>query len=150
MRFPPPLGRGDGSIDRAGAVSYKYPMARRNRRLLRFAREMRQDPTLGESILWQHLRGRQLGVRFRRQEPIGPFIADFACIQHSLVVEVDGDTHVDRARDARRDTWFLTRGWFVLRFWDDDVIADRAAVLDVIHAAIGDPLLIQDPLNREA
>ena len=123
-------------------------MAQRDRRLLRFAREMRKDPTKGESILWSHLRRRQFGVRFRRQEPIGPFIVDLVCLKKRLTVEVDGDTHVDAARDARRDRWFLDHGWFVLRFWDDDVIDHIDEVLEIIHQALDDPESVCDPLNR--
>jgi very-short-patch-repair endonuclease len=60
---------------------------------------MRADPTVAEDRLWYHLRRRQMGVRFRRLEPIGPFIADFACLPARLIVEVDGDTHTDKQRE---------------------------------------------------
>ena len=113
-------------------------MAKRDRTLLDYARRMRREPTRGERILWTRLRGRQFGVRFRRQEPIGPFIADFACIERRLVVEVDGVTHVEE-RDARRDRWFHERGWAVLRFGDDAVIEETDDVLDAIYAAIQAP-----------
>jgi len=125
-------------------------MARRDLRLLGFARQMRKDPTRGESVLWSHLRRRQFGVRFRRQEPIGPFIVDFACLSKHLTIEIDGDTHDDPAKDARRDRWFVNRGWFVLRFWDDYVIEHTDEVLEIIQQALDEPSSVMDPLNRHA
>lgn len=90
-----------------------------------------------------------MGVRLRRQEPVGPFIADFVCFEHRLIIEVDGDSHEDGGRDRRRDRWFLDNGWYVLRFWDDDVIKDTDRVLDIIWMAIYDRDSVSDPLNRE-
>jgi len=124
-------------------------MAKRDRRLLRFAREMRTDQTKAEDRLWYHLRARQMGAKFRRQEPIGPFIADFASLKAHLIIEVDGDSHESKERDARRDQWFLERGWFVLRFWDEDVLKHTDDVLDVIDLALRHPHQVHDPLNRE-
>ena len=88
-------------------------MTRRDPRLVDRARAMRRYPTKGEAILWSRLRGCQLGVRFRRQEPVGLFIADFACHNPRMDVEVDGDTHVDPVRDGSRDRWFVEQGWLV-------------------------------------
>ena len=126
-------------------------MAYRERRTLRFAREMRVDPTVAEDRLWYHLRRKHMGVRFRRQEPIGPFIADFACLSARLIVEVDGDTHTDkqRERDRGRDLWFRRNGWFVLRFWDDHVLDQMDDTLHLIARALEDPASVPDPLNRE-
>ncbi len=125
-------------------------MARRKPRTLRFAREMRSQPTLAEDRLWYHLRRRQMGVRFRRQEPIGPFIADFACLKARLIVEVDGDSHTDPARDRRRDRWFLDHGWFVLRFWDTYVLEQTDDALDLVYLALHDRDAVPDPLNLES
>ena len=126
-------------------------MAYRKRRTLRFAREMRADPTAAEDRLWYLLRRKQMGVRFRRQEPIGPYIADFACLSARLIVEVDGDTHTDaqRKRDRTRDLWFHRNGWFVLRFWDDYVLDQTDDALNLIALALEDPASVPDPLNRE-
>ena len=124
-------------------------MARRNRKLLAHARAMRSDPTKAEDLLWYHLRARRMGVKFRRQEPIGPFIVDFVCLPRRLIVEVDGDSHDDRAYDARRDQWFLDRGWFVLRFWDDYVLENTDETLGLIELALRDPTAVPDPLNRQ-
>ncbi len=79
----------------------------RDQRLIGFAREMRHDPTRAEQAVWRLLRGRRFrGLKFRRQVPVGPYIADFACIEAGLIVECDGGQHGD-ARDAERDA-FLT------------------------------------------
>jgi adenine-specific DNA-methyltransferase len=125
-------------------------MAYRRRRTLRFAREMRSDPTKAEDLLWYHLRRRQMGVRFRRQEPIGPFIADFACLKARLIVEVDGDTHTDPHRDRQRDRWFQQHGWFVLRFWDGYVLDQTDDTIDLIDLALRDRSAVPDPLNLES
>ncbi len=122
-------------------------MPRRDPRLLRYARQMRRYPTNGEAILWLRLRSRQLGVRFRRQEPIGPYIADFACRSRPTTVEVDGDTHIDIARDDERDRWFVEHGWQVLRFWDDDVIEATDQVVEIIKSAIEDPSSFPNPFR---
>jgi len=90
-----------------------------------------------------------MGVKYRRQEPIGPFIVDFVCLARKLVVEVDGDSHDDRRRDAYRDQWFLDRGWFVLRFWDDYVLEQTDDTVDLIALALEHPGDVPDPLNRE-
>ena len=126
-------------------------MAYRKRRTLRFARRMRSNPTVAEDHLWYHLRRAQMGVRFRRQEPIGPFIADFACPTARLIVEVDGDTHTDaqRVRDRQRDRWFQQHGWFVLRFWGDYVLKQTDDTIGQIDLALHDSLAVHDPLNLE-
>jgi very-short-patch-repair endonuclease len=90
-----------------------------------------------------------MGFKFRRQEPIGPYIADFACIEKRVIVETDGDSHDNRrAYDARRDQWFLDHGWFVLRFWDDYVIEQTDDALEQIYLALTNPSAVTDPLNR--
>ncbi len=124
-------------------------MDERSDRLKKYARRMRGDPTLGEAILWRHLRRSNLGVRFRHQHPVGPYIADFACYSpFRMVVEVDGATHKTREQDVDRDRWFLDNGWFVLRVWDTDIIRDVDQVLDVIEQAVRDPESVFDPLNE--
>jgi len=118
-------------------------------RLLSFARTMRSDPTVTESMLWQELRGRRLGPKFKRQVPIGRFIADFVCHEARLVVEVDGESHDDAERDRARDLWFLSAGWTVLRLHDEDVLDRLDEVLDLILDAARDPSAIPDPLNLD-
>src|SRR5438067_8616384 len=87
------------------------------------AQELRREMSKTEWRLWFRLRGRQLGgCKFRRQVPLGPYIADFACLEAGLVVEVDGDHHGDQlAYDARRDRWLSGTGFRVLRFWVAEV-----------------------------
>jgi len=82
------------------------------------AKELRTRMPDAEVILWSRLgRMGSLGMRFRRQHPVGPFIADFACVSQKLVLEVDGGTHCtenERANDPRRETYLRLRGWHVL------------------------------------
>ncbi len=115
--------------------------------MTRFARENRDNPTLAERALWQELRGRQLGVRFRRQDPIGPYIADFSCRTHRLIVETDGETHEDPDKDRVRDRWFHSHGWFVLRFDDNDVLNNIDETVDLIILALADPASVVNPWN---
>lgn len=90
-----------------------------------------------ETKLWRHLKGRRLGdLRFRRQHTIGPFIADFACLDARLVIELDGDQHGRKdapERDARRDAFIEEAGFFVLRFWNHEVAGNLNGVLETIH-----------------
>ncbi len=89
-----------------------------------------------EVRLWTYLRRRQLGVRVRRQEPIGPYIADFVCRSRRLVVELDGWSHEDLERDLDRDAAMESRGFRVLRFANDDVYEDVGSVVDAIADAL--------------
>ncbi|MGA8056261.1 MAG: endonuclease domain-containing protein [Burkholderiales bacterium] len=102
------------------------------------ARRLRHQVTDAERHLWGFLRRRQLGgFRFRRQVPIGPYIADFACLETKLVVELDGGQHQEQQdKDARRDSQIEARGFRVLRFWDHDVFKETEAVLEVIERAL--------------
>ena len=101
------------------------------------ARTLRHNATDVETIMWKLLRGRRLaGAKFRRQLPIGPFIADFACIQHKLVVELDGGQHAESATDEKRDEYLAANGWRVLRFWNNDVTGNRDGVLERIFQAV--------------
>ena len=100
------------------------------------ARRLRTSMTDAESRLWQRLRGKRFGgLVFRRQVPIGPFIADFCCHAARLVVEVDGGQHgtsLGSARDERRDGFLATEGYRVLRVWNHEVLAETDAVLEAI------------------
>jgi len=103
----------------------------------RQARALRRVMTTSEELLWRHLRGRGLsGEKFRRQVPIGPFIADFACLERRLIVELDGRPHEAperQARDRHRDEFLTAHGWRVLRLTNERVIGG-AALLDIIAA----------------
>jgi very-short-patch-repair endonuclease len=101
------------------------------------ARALRRDPTKAERIMWRLLRDRRLdGAKFRRQVPIGPFIADFASIEHRVVVELDGGQHAESETDVPRDRFLGRGGWRVVRFWNNDVMANREGVLEMLQAAL--------------
>lgn len=104
------------------------------------ARALRHESTDAEQLLWRHLRASQLqGHKFRRQHPIGPYFADFACIDSRLVIELDGGQHAAEAavsRDAARSEFLFSQGWRVLRFWNHDVLTELQAVLQTIAEAL--------------
>ncbi len=97
------------------------------------ARQLRSNPTAAETVLWEALRRKQAdGMRFRRQRVIGPYIVDFCCLSHKLVVEVDGAHHHDpeyRAYDEDRTVFLEAHGFQVLRFENSDVMNDVDGVV---------------------
>ncbi|MGI6208936.1 MAG: endonuclease domain-containing protein [Anaerolineae bacterium] len=101
------------------------------------ARELRKEQTPTEILLWQHLRGRQLlGLKFRRQHPVGRFIADFYCAEYKLVIEIDGPVHDQHpGRDEERDEILSAQGHTVLHFTNTQVEQDLPGVLAHIAAA---------------
>jgi very-short-patch-repair endonuclease len=104
------------------------------------ARELRHAMTDAERRLWHVIRLRQVsGCKFRRQCPIGPYVADFVCLERLLVVEVDGGQHCDSRTDPRRDAYLRRQGFRVLRFWNHDVLGNIAGVFQVIEAALAAP-----------
>ncbi|MBN8918072.1 MAG: endonuclease domain-containing protein, partial [Rhizobiales bacterium] len=101
------------------------------------ARALRESMTDAEQKLWRLLRDRRLeGSKFRRQVPVGPYIADFLSFQHRLVVEADGGQHAESARDAVRDAYFAANGFRVLRFWNNDILVQTESVLEAIYQAL--------------
>jgi very-short-patch-repair endonuclease len=102
------------------------------------ARSLRKNMTDAERRLWRYLRMRQLGGhKFRRQVRIGPYIADFACLNMLIVIEVDGGQHADaHAYDSLRDEYMRGQGFRVLRFWNNEVLSNMDGVWQVIAAAI--------------
>ena len=110
-----------------------------------FARRMRSAPTEAEERLWGALRSRRLDkLKFRRQVPVGAYIADFICMEAKLIVEVDGSQHAESRRDAVRDHDLEQRGFRVLRFWNNDVMRDLDNVCATIIAFARDSSLRQD------
>ena len=99
------------------------------------ARRGRSDPTLPEAVFWKFLRDRRLeGLKFRRQLPLGPYIADFACPSIRLIVELDGGIHALRAEsDAARDAWLTANGWTVMRFANEAVLTHPALLFEAVR-----------------
>ncbi len=98
------------------------------------ARYLRKQSTEAEKTLWRQLRNRQLaGYKFRRQAPIGKYIVDFLCYEQILVIEIDGGQHQSRVEaDSERTNWLETQGFRVIRFWNNQVLAEAEAVLEEI------------------
>jgi very-short-patch-repair endonuclease len=107
------------------------------KQLTTLARSLRRNATSAERRLWQGLRREQVtGFRFRRQVILGGFVADFACFEARMVIEVDGATHgtdEEIARDAARSAALAAQGYDVLRFTNDDVFHNLNGVLETIH-----------------
>ena len=102
------------------------------------ARQLRRDSTAAEVALWELLRARRLdGAKFRRQEPLGPFVVDFVCLEARLVIEADGAPHFPRPpRDEQRDRWLQAVGLRVLRFANQLILRHPEKVLSRIRSAL--------------
>jgi len=100
------------------------------------AKQLRKQSTDTERLLWQYLRNKQLkGLKFRRQQPIGNYIADFVCFEKKMIIELDGGQHTiskHRQRDIKRDEWFERQGYKILRFWNNEVLTNIEGVLEEI------------------
>lgn len=102
------------------------------------ARQLRKEMTPAERILWTHLRNRRFaGFKFRRQQPIDHYIADFFCASARVVIELDGDTHMGKEeRDAQRQASIESHDLRVIRFWNSEVYDELEWVLDAIAAVL--------------
>ena len=109
---------------------------RKDKTTVERARTLRAEQTAVEAKLWQHLRNRQLNnMKFVRQEPIAPYIADFVCRAQKLVIEIDGSTHEtpeELAHDSARTAFLVEQGYRVIRFRNEDIFGDLEPVLDEI------------------
>jgi very-short-patch-repair endonuclease len=107
------------------------------------ARELRRAQTEAEKKLWSRLKaGQLLGVKFRRQFPVGPFFADFCAPKEFLIIELDGSQHLEMLkRDTQRTKYLEDLGYRVVRFWDDDALAHTDEVLEQISNLIKNPHL---------
>jgi len=110
---------------------------------------LRKAMTRQEIKLWLHLRSwKARGYHFRRQSPRAGYIADFVCMKHRLVIEIDGSQHnlqTHAAHDARRDEKLAKNGFHVLRFWNSDVDCNLIGVLEAIDSALNDRLPTRPP-----
>ncbi len=98
------------------------------------ARILRKNSTDAERKLWQHFRRYQAnGCKFRRQQPIGPYIVDFVCFEKRLIIEVDGGQHIQQVEDDNaRTQWLRSQGFQVLRFWNNQVLKEIGDVQELI------------------
>ncbi len=102
-----------------------------------FAKSLRQNMTDAEQLLWKHLCAHRLSVqKFRRQQPIGPYIVDFVHYRAKLIIECDGGQYNGSPRDQRRDRWLEAQGFKILRFWNHDILNQTESVLHVLYDAI--------------
>jgi very-short-patch-repair endonuclease len=101
------------------------------------AKRLRSTMTRAETLLWRYIKaGRIDGLSFRRQVPMGKYIADFVCHSHRLIVELDGESHDFESRiqqDAERDAWFVSQGYTVIRFTNEQVLTNLEGVLEAIR-----------------
>jgi very-short-patch-repair endonuclease len=112
------------------------------------ARRLRRDHTDAEQELRKRIRDRQLGVKFRRQYSIGPYVADFCCLEELLIVELDGGQHAEQiSRDEERTAYLANGGFRVLRFWNDQVLADIDLVIEVIIRNLKGPSPRPSPID---
>ncbi|MEM7729550.1 MAG: DUF559 domain-containing protein [Pseudomonadota bacterium] len=113
---------------------------RQSTRQKALAQGLRNHTTDAEGLLWWRLREyRQVGCAFRRQVPVGPYVADFLCRKADLIVELDGEQHAEAQQcrhDETRDAWLSEQGYMVIRFWNGDVFTDLDSVLDAIDEAL--------------
>ena len=105
------------------------------------ARTLRREHTDAEGLLWSRLRDRGLdGYKFRRQQPIGTYIADFACMSEKLLIELDGGGHAEQqTKDRRREEYLRGSGYRVLRFWNTEVFENLSGVLENVREALAAP-----------
>jgi len=102
-----------------------------------FVKSLRQNMTDAENLLWRHLRAHRLGgVKFRRQQAIGPYVVDFVHFGARVVVEADGGQHNESLADEKRDAWLTAQGFRIMRFWNNDILTDTAAVLEAVMAEV--------------
>jgi very-short-patch-repair endonuclease len=102
-----------------------------------FAKTLRADATDAERALWRLLRSRRfVDIKFRRQVPIGPWIADFVSFEKRLIIEADGSQHADSVNDARRAADLEQRGFEILRFWNNDILLRPRSVANAVFAAV--------------
>jgi very-short-patch-repair endonuclease len=133
-------------------VQARKSPTRRKELKTHFAKQLRADATEAECRLWSILRNHQIaGLRFRRQQPVGPYIVDFYCSAAKLIVELDGDQHgADRnaVYDETRTLWLRARGYCVVRFPNGDVFKKRQYIVDsIVHHLERHGIPLPDPAS---
>jgi len=105
--------------------------------LTEVAKDLRKSMTDAESVLWQRMKAKQFGgLKFRRQEQIVRFIADFVCFERGIIIEADGGQHaIEREKDEERTQWLNSQGFTVLRFWNNDILTNIEGVMEAIRSA---------------
>ena len=125
-----PAGWGESMTEQRAIDSFRRATARR----------LRASSTAAEILMWCHLRKLETkGTHFRRQVPIGPYVADFACMASRLVIELDGSQHGEepnKSRDERRTRWLEAEGYRVLRFWNNDITENPTGMMELVYAAL--------------
>jgi very-short-patch-repair endonuclease len=115
------------------------------------SKRLRRGATKAEKMLWFHLRCEQLGYRFRRQQPIGRYIADFACLERRLLIELDGGHHGNPrqlAYDEERTQWLESQGFRIVRFWNTTVFQELEGVVEAIAEELEKPSGSGSPPRR--
>jgi very-short-patch-repair endonuclease len=135
MDNPSPLeGEGGPQSDRTGRVR-GY-----SERALGRARSLRRELTPAERKLWSILRNRQIAEsKFRRQQAIGPYVADFTCHERRLIIEADGGQHAEATTDVRRTAFLESKGYRILRFWNSEILTNLDGVAQVIATELSSP-----------
>ncbi|OIR16485.1 hypothetical protein GALL_32100 [mine drainage metagenome] len=146
--LPQPLSRkrarGEGGVaDISNFAAHHSPLplvgeGQGRGKILDNAKTLRSNQTKVEERLWYHLRAhRFMGLKFRRQKPMGSYIVDFVCVERRLIIELDGGQHAEQtAYDQQRDAWLSNQGYTVLRFWNNDVMQELEGVLEEIRIAL--------------
>ena len=114
--------------------------------LLNNAKSLRSNMTEAEQKLWYYLRaGRFMGIKFKRQKPLGRYIVDFICLEEKLIIELDGGQHAEKVTyDHQRDSWLRSQGYTVLRFWNNELFNETESVLEKIRLTLS-PALLRTP-----
>lgn len=115
------------------------------------ARDLRRDQTKAEDIFWNEVRNKNfLGLKFRRQVPIGKYIADFVCDQEKLIIELDGDQHAEQEEyDEKRTQVLESHGYRVIRFWNADIYKDIDGVFEELIHLVGDSRSVSSPRGED-
>ena len=138
----PPVGEGGASQSEATGEGFApqtpnhRPVAKRIRK---FAKTMRHEPTDAETAMWRLLRGRRLATfKFRPQVPFQNYILDFACFDQRFIIEIDGSQHADSDRDTTREAALIAEGFRIARYWNNDVLQRPTSVLEDILSKLAE------------